>query len=89
MGISVEKTDVAYKDLSFFFCFSLSFHPGIYHTYLHRFDVYYHPRSSSIIRGEGNELRSNHTRTQTGRIDTTPSTDTNRIERSAALTRLY
>lgn len=59
---------------------------------IYRFDVYYHPRSSPIIGGEGNKLRSNHVRTHTHieRIDTTPSTDTtNRIERSAALTRLY
>lgn len=93
LWIPVEKTDVAYKDLSFFsYSLSFSFHPGIYHTYLSFRCVL----SSSIIvdqrGGEGNELRSNHVRTHTHieRIDTTPSTDTtNRIERSAALTRLY
>lgn len=92
LWIPVEKTDVAYKDFSY----SLIPFPfrfiSVFIIRIYRFDVYYHPRSSSIIGGEGNKLRSNHVRTHTHieRIDTTPSTDTtNRIERSAALTRLY
>lgn len=63
LWIPVEKTDVAYKDLSFFLSFvPLLFpsHPAIYHTYLSFRCVL----SSSIIGGEG-KLRSNRKYTHT------------------------